>query len=361
MRAAMSDLFNTIVHNHDSLKSDGSGRPMVPPSKNVQAICSAASCRKDYPMKKLSANLFAHIENWILRHARPLEAARYAFHFQNGRSESFLALLAQYQNRDGGFGHALEPDNWDPHSTPYTTMKAAELLASIGFTDHTHPLYQGALRYFRSGDGFTADGGWQFSMPTSNDYPHAPWWTYSETENVAENLGLSAHIAAFIFNTCQSDDSLYAKAEVIARRALNALMTDNLSGEMGVSGCALLMPYWMKTEAPAFLPAIAQKMTQTSNAVIVREPARWHTHVPRPSAAILSPESPMYKGNEEAIYLELDWLIDTLPQDDLWPIDWSWFQNNAQYPAEFAISEMWWKAWLAIDKLLLLRNFDRLP
>lgn len=254
----------------------------------------------------------------------------------------------------------MEPDSWDPHSTPYTTMKAAELLFSIGFTDYTHPLYQGALRYLRSGDGFTTQCGWQFSMPTGNDYPHAPWWTYSEEGNGVENLGLSAHIAAFIFSACQPDDPLYAKAEAIARRALDALMTGAIREEMDVSGCALLMPHWTQMLLPHSMDAIAQKMRETSNAAIVRDPARWNTHVPRPSAAIFSPASPMYEGNEEAINLELDWLIDTLPEDDLWPIDWSWFDNKAKYPAEFAISEMWWKAWLAIDKLLLLRNFDRL-
>ncbi len=311
-------------------------------------------------MKKLSARQFTHIENWIQRHARPLEAARYAILFQNSSPESFLLLLVQYQNPDGGFGHALEPDSWDPHSTPYTTLKAVQLLDSIGFTDYSHPLYQGALCYLRSGDGFTPQGGWQFSMPTGNNYPHAPWWSYSEESNGVENLGLSAHIAAFILRSCQADDPLYEKAETIAGRTLDALMNGAINGEMGVSGCALLMPHWMQMSLPYAAENIVQQMKDTANAAIVRDPSRWNTHVPRPSAAIFSPASPMYAGNEDAVNLELDWLIDTLPEDDVWPIDWSWFGNNAKYPAEFAISEMWWKAWLAIDKLFLLRNFDRL-
>ena len=311
-------------------------------------------------MKKLSSRQLAHVENWILRHARPLEAARFAIHFQNASTETFLALLAQYQNPDGGFGHALEPDSWDPHSTPYTTLKATRLLASIGFTDYSHPLYQGALAYFRSGNGFTAQGGWQFSMPTGNFYPHAPWWTYSEEGNGVENLGLSAQIAAFVLTACPPDDPLYPKAERIALRALDSMMNGQIGGEMGVSGCALLMPQWARMNIPYSMQTVEQAMKQTSNAAIFRDPTRWNTHVPRPSSAISRPDSPMYPGNEDAINLELDWLIDTLPEDDVWPIDWSWFDNNAKYPAEFAISETWWKAWLAIDKLLLLRAFDRL-
>ena len=311
-------------------------------------------------MKKLSKQQLIHIENRILRHARPLEAARYAILFRNGRVDDFLALLAAYQNEDGGFGHALEPDNWDPHSTPYTTLKAVQLMMGVGFTDYSHALYQGALHYLRSAEGFSLRPDWPFAVPTSSSYPHAPWWTYSEERNTTENLGLSSQIAAFALSVCQPEDPLYQKSCAIALRALDALMNGKIRGEMGVSGCAMLMPCWAQINAPYSMADITQKMRDTSNAAIVRDPARWNSHVPRPSAAIFSPEAPMYPGNEDAIQLELDWLIDTLPPNDLWPIDWSWFDNNAKYPAEFAISEMWWKAWCAIDKLLLLRNFDRL-
>ena len=137
-------------------------------------------------------------------------------------------------------------------------------------------------------------------------------------------------------------------------------MQGTIGGEMGVGGCAMLMPHWSQMNVPYSMADIIRTLMETSNAVIVRDPTRWNTHVPRPSAAIFSPDSPMYPGNEDDIHRELDWLIDTLPMDDVWPIDWSWFDNNAKYPAEFSISEMWWKAWLAIDKLLLLRRFDRL-
>ena len=306
-------------------------------------------------MKKLTPQQFDHIESWILRHARPLEAARYSILFGDGRQEDFLALLSRYQNSDGGFGHALEPDNWDPHSSPYTTLKAVLLMLEIGFADFTHPLYQGAISYLRDYPG----EGWPFSTPTANDHPHAPWWTYSEETNGVENLGLSAQIAAFALMACHKDDPLYRRAQAAAQHTLDALMHDGAGGEMGVGGCAMLMPYWMKAELP--YAEIAAKMMEISNAAIVRDPARWNTHVPRPSAAISSPESPMYAGNEEAVHAELDWLVDTLPDDDLWPIDWSWFDNNARYPAAFAISEMWWKAWCAIEKLSFLRSFDRLP
>ena len=46
-----------------------------------------------------------------LRHeARPLERALFAHAFEGGGRTAVLAALVPYQNDDGGFGHALEPD-----------------------------------------------------------------------------------------------------------------------------------------------------------------------------------------------------------------------------------------------------------
>ena len=42
-----------------------------------------------------------------------------------------------------------------------------------------------------------------------------------------------------------------------------------------------------------------------------------------------------------------------------WNITWSWFENNEKYAKEFAISENWWKASIAIEKIRLLQNFGR--
>lgn len=49
-------------------------------------------------------------KNFIYRNARPLDFARWQYHFENGRAEDAINVLSHYQNEDGGFGHALEPD-----------------------------------------------------------------------------------------------------------------------------------------------------------------------------------------------------------------------------------------------------------
>jgi len=91
---------------------------------------------------------------YVYRHARPVELARWQYHFEGGSRENVLHALAFYQNEDGGFGHALEADNWNPASTPISTLTAADILEEIGFADADHPIIQGMLRYLESGISF---------------------------------------------------------------------------------------------------------------------------------------------------------------------------------------------------------------
>jgi len=37
-------------------------------------------------------------------------------------------VLSQYQNPDGGFGHGLEADFWNPFSSPVQTWAATEIV-----------------------------------------------------------------------------------------------------------------------------------------------------------------------------------------------------------------------------------------
>ena len=43
---------------------------------------------------------------FVYRNARPLDLARFQFHFENGSKEAVMNALLCYQNEDGGCGHA---------------------------------------------------------------------------------------------------------------------------------------------------------------------------------------------------------------------------------------------------------------
>ena len=76
--------------------------------------------------------------------------------------------LAAYQNEDGGFGSALEPDCRDPGSQPVAVQVALEMLDQMG-AFHRHMALR-ACDWLQSVS--RPEGGLPFALATANDYPH---------------------------------------------------------------------------------------------------------------------------------------------------------------------------------------------
>ena len=122
-------------------------------------------------------NTFEKAQNFIYRNARPLDLARWQYHFENGSQEAVLKALAAYQNQDGGFGHGLEADSFNPDSSPIQTWTATEILREVGVTDGKNPVIQKILAYLESGADFDAvRKQWLNTIPSNNEYPCAIWW-----------------------------------------------------------------------------------------------------------------------------------------------------------------------------------------
>lgn len=133
-------------------------------------------------------------------------------------------------------------------------------------------------------------------------------------------------------------------------------------GEMGAGGIILLLNDIIAGDMSQTFhyDGLEEKMKEIVNRTIERNQAEWAVYTPRPSEFIHTPDSPLYQGNEEIVAAELDYLIDTRNTEGVWNITWSWFELGDKYAKEFAISENWWKASKAIDKLEFLKNFGRI-
>lgn len=63
-------------------------------------------------------------------------------------------ILKTYQNTDGGFANALEPDCWNINSTPLQTWAATRIIKEINLDDKNHPIIKGIIDYLSSNDEF---------------------------------------------------------------------------------------------------------------------------------------------------------------------------------------------------------------
>src|SRR5690242_11734264 len=78
------------------------------------------------------SGILARAGDFIWRNARLLERRLFVYHFAHGSPHPVRAALRAYQNADGGFGQALEPDKRCPDSQPVDAEMALHVLADIG-------------------------------------------------------------------------------------------------------------------------------------------------------------------------------------------------------------------------------------
>ncbi|HEY0606614.1 MAG TPA: hypothetical protein VGD58_27055 [Herpetosiphonaceae bacterium] len=130
---------------------------------------------------------------FIVGNARLLERRRYEYLFADGGHQPVLAALLGYQNPDGGFGNALEPDKRTGTSQPIDQELA------LRFLDEIDGEREVALRICDFLQTITtAEGGVPFVLPTVRDAPRAEWWN-TESDEPPATINPTASIAGLLY------------------------------------------------------------------------------------------------------------------------------------------------------------------
>jgi hypothetical protein len=308
-------------------------------------------------MKQLNQKAFLEIGDWIHRNARPLDLALWQYYFEGGNKEAVLSALSYYQNSDGGFGNTIDPDNWNPNSTPYNAQIVIKMLRQIEFVDVTHPIYQGIFRYLEE-TPHKADYGWLFTIPSNDEHPHGVWWDYDTQANTYQSIGTTASLCGFILRYGDEKSKLYNMALSYTKILIEKLKSTTQLGDMGVGGyCELLEDI----EAAGLTGRFEYIYLRDKVSYLVRDKINNErsNFMANPLEFITSPNSRFYEENKREVEAALDIIIDQRPAGGIWSIPWEWY-NGDKYLKAFAISENWWKSFKALEKLLLLKNFGRL-
>ncbi|GGS88723.1 hypothetical protein GCM10010156_53960 [Planobispora rosea] len=123
-------------------------------------------------MKTLTPDALGAAERYLLLNARLIDRLRYDNLMGRGSADRVLAVLRAYQNADGGFGNALEPDLRGPGSQPEPVEVAFWILDELDAFDD--PMVTRACDYLVTIT--TGDGGVPFVLPSVRAFPRAPWW-----------------------------------------------------------------------------------------------------------------------------------------------------------------------------------------
>ena len=295
-----------------------------------------------------------HVSNWMHRNARELDLKIWDCLFAGGKAVAVADAMVAYQNEDGGFGHGIDPDNWNVNSVPYATLYAIETLELVGFHDINHSVYQGIRKYLNA----TAPDKWIFTLPTNKDYPHASFYNYDEQYNKVESTGVIISLSVFVIKYA-SDLSVYATVINELDTFISKLQGNDL-GDMGPSSYIKLIDAIKEKGIKKYdYQELQKRLVNIVNQVMQKDEKQWEYYGYRPSDFIKSKDSIFLNGNEEIVEKECEFLIKTLPQNDVWPVSWCWFDNAKQYPKEEVISLHVAKARKCIERMLFLKEFNR--
>ena len=278
---------------------------------------------------------------FLYRNARPLDIARWKYLFEGGPREEVLTALAAYQNGDGGFGSALEPDSWNPDSTPVQTWVATEIVREVGLEDREHPIIRGILRYLSSGAAFDGHT-WANCVPSNNDHPHAPWWDYSPGQEPSYNP--TASLIGFLLKFAERDGALSALARSLAREAYGFFKAQFPMDSMHTAACFVRLYEYLvesRTEDIVDLAEFEALLHRQIGHVLTADVSTWAVdYVCKPSLFLCARQSVFYRENRALCDAECDFISGTQRPDGAWDITWPW----PDYPEEWSISKNWWKS-----------------
>ncbi len=315
-------------------------------------------------MLKLARDRFEAARDFMRTAAQDIDAALFEHHFEGRTREDVAAVLATYQNPDGGFG-TLTYDMESPCSCLKHSESACRYLFRLDLPED-HPIIGNLMTYLLAlYDPET--GLWDdLLVPEVNDYPHAPWWTFpAATQPIPRTRGelvaqydpnTYAALAAFVlkYRSLVPDDRAgYSLVEAITSVPLektrsgadfspyDALSLNYLFNELGDEE--------ERAELLDILIGNGRLVELLGPGPLVGEDAYKLVHL------IDSPEHRHYPEYRSYVDQTLDHLIGVQQADGTWQPNWHWGDDEVWARVERRL-----KGSLTVQFLWALHRFGRL-
>lgn len=297
-------------------------------------------------------------KTWLRRYARPLELARWEYLFEGGSKERVIHYLAAFQNADGGFGHGIEPDFWNPNSSPMATWAAGQILVEIAASPNEE-IVQKIVAYLCTVPQLE-QGIWPSVMPENNNYPHAPWWAWNPDVQKTWMFNPSAELAALLIHWSEPGSveaklgwsSLQPAMDYVM--ALASLERHELAN---FRHCLQLL----KTQAWEFNARlqhnygdVERHLRELTRNCLDRDVKSWaHGYKPLPLNFIHSPTDPLYLELKLLVEQNLQFYLEHQTAEGVWEIPWTWGQFEGQFP----VASRYWQGIVAIERYKAFKAF----
>jgi hypothetical protein len=306
-------------------------------------------------MKQLASARAAVAKRWLYTHGRPLDQRLYEYLFEGGPAAAVIAALAAYQNASGGFGHGLEPDLRTAASSVIATTQAFAVLRQVGATAGEPMVQQGIGYYLTTLEPDPLR--WPIVPPAVEDAPHAPWWSYAESERTFGGFGLNptADVVGHLW------DYPELSPPALRARALYAVLgrLERLADPVEMHDLLCLLRLAEARHLPAEVrPLLEANLQRAIPAIVSLDPASWAQYGLTPLQVAPAPEARFASTlRREAVEAELDQWVETQLPDGSWPLAWHWAQVDAAAWEQAACD---WKGRQIVERLVTLAAYGRL-
>lgn len=306
-------------------------------------------------MLKLSKDAFKTIEFQMFNRSRDIDVAVFNTMF-SGDSRNFVAIaLSGFQNRDGGFGHALEIDNYNKDSSTYQVYEALRIVKQVGFKNiKEDPILEDVLKktfnylYNRLTD-------WSPLIESNNYAVCASWFKCNEINKTIYGVAPTPAILGYTLYLTDESNPYYKKAYKKAINIIDDLLNrDSVTKEEYISYKALLECIEEKGLFLDKLDCFKNKMFSFACDMVEKSKDNFSSYCNLPLEMFNG-----YTDNEDINKLideHLDYLIESVASHGLWEPNFYW--DNDQ--AEASTAQIKWMGVIAIRNLEWLRKFNRI-
>ncbi len=310
-------------------------------------------------MKKLSPEQFRGARHVLSTVARPLDRALFEHRFEDASMDRVIRQLASYQNEDGGFGHALEPDVRTPSSSALATGISLHTLKELGCLAR-HPMVTRGVEYLL--EEFDAEEQvWRAVPRDANDHPHAPWW-HDEDGSLertfdrflimprARLVGLLHHYSDLV-----PDDWL----ETVTEATVSSIETLH---EDAFGGGGDSLRYALELAETVALPQrfrdrLLPRLRDLTDRLVCRDESQWTTYCATPLKIAPFPDSAMADVLRTDLERHLDYTIDHQSPAGSWGPTWTWGDS---YPEAWKQARREWRGEITLSTLTSLLRFGRI-
>jgi hypothetical protein len=290
-------------------------------------------------------------KDWLYRYGRPLDVARYEYLFSNGQKSRVIDVLKSFQNLDGGFGHGLEADSFNPFSSPIQTQVAFEIIDELAL-EADHEIVMSTIKYLKE-KAPRKDGLFLASIPSNNIFPRASWWTYS-AEGAIWGYNPTIALAGFMYKYGNKDNSVMIEAKSLIQQGIDDF-NNNSVDNMHELKCFLQMANLVEdlsefTNHELFLEKLSNQIEKN----LEQNKDLWfRAYCARPLLFFEEPKGHCFPRFSQLTKENVEMILKNMNKDGIWDITWEW--ND--YLQESSRSKVYWQSYLIVSYIKSLKAF----